>query len=91
MTESSSRAYNLRLGLVLFAIYLLLYVVFVMIAAFRTEWMELRPFGGMNLAVLYGFGLIIVAIALSLVFGLLCKSDGAAQSVETTSDNKVKQ
>ncbi len=90
MTESSSRAYNLRLGLVLFAIYLLLYVVFVMIAAFRTEWMELRPFGGMNLAVLYGFGLIIVAIVLSLAFGLLCKSDDAKQAVETTSVDKVK-
>lgn len=89
MTESSSRAYNLRLGLVLFAVYLLLYVVFVMIAAFRTEWMELRPFGGMNLAVLYGFGLIIVAIALSLVFGLLCKK-GATQDVKTSSDAKVK-
>ena len=30
---------------------------------------------GVNLAILYGFGLIIAALVLALLYGWLCKSD----------------
>lgn len=70
-TEASR---NARLGLWLFGIYLVFYAGFVLISAFATEAMEWVPFAGLNLAVVYGFGLIILAIVLSLVYGWLCRT-----------------
>ncbi|MEO8496331.1 MAG: DUF485 domain-containing protein [Planctomycetota bacterium] len=64
---------NSRIGLVLFAVYLLLYGGFVFLSAFAPDVMETTPIAGVNLAILYGFGLIVAALALALVYGLLCK------------------
>lgn len=75
MKKHPARAYNTRLGLWLFTIYLALYAGFVGLAAFRTQWMESRPLGGLNLSVIYGFGLILVAMVLALVYGFLCRNE----------------
>ena len=64
---------NVRLGLFLFCIYLLLYIGFVGLAAFAPQWMEVRPLAGVNLAIWYGFGLILAAIVLALVYGWVCR------------------
>ncbi len=64
---------NARIGLVLFGVYLLLYGGFVLLNAFSPETMELTPLEGINLAILYGFGLIVAAVVMSIVYGLLCK------------------
>ncbi len=58
------------LGLTLFFLYLIPYGAFVMLNAFAPESMELTPFGGVNLAILFGFGLIIGAFVLSLIYGI---------------------
>lgn len=63
---------NARLGLKLFAVYLVLYAGFVGINTFSTETMEITPFAGINLAIWYGFALIIAAIVLSLIYGMMC-------------------
>jgi uncharacterized membrane protein (DUF485 family) len=64
-----------RLGLSLFAVYLVLYGGFVLLAAFSPQWMEVTPLAGVNLAIWYGFGLIIAAIALALVYGWASRSN----------------
>jgi uncharacterized membrane protein (DUF485 family) len=64
---------NARIGQVLFVIYLLLYGGFVFLNAFAADVMEMIPFAGVNLAIVYGFGLIIAAIVLALLYGVLCK------------------
>jgi uncharacterized membrane protein (DUF485 family) len=66
---------NARLGLGLFGVYLLLYVGFMGIAAFKYELFASTPFGGVNLAVLYGMALIVAALVLALVYMKLCKRD----------------
>lgn len=68
-----------RIGLSLFAVYLLLYGGFVLLAAFWPECMEATPLAGVNLAIWYGFGLIVTAIALALVYGWACRP-GTPQS-----------
>lgn len=65
---------NARMGLVLFGIYLLLYGGFVFLNAFSPETMEKTPMAGVNLAILYGFGLIIAALLMALLYGWLCKA-----------------
>lgn len=67
------RERNARIGFVLFGVYLVLYGGFLLLNAFSPKTMELTPFAGVNLAILYGFGLIIAALILALLYGLLCK------------------
>ena len=68
---------NARLGLWLFVIYLVLNLVFVLLSAFAPLMME-QPFvAGLNLAIVYGFGLIVGALVMALVYGILCKSEPA--------------
>ena len=82
MTERSSRAtsYNARLGLWLFALYLALYAAFVYLSAFRNDLMARPVLGGVNLAIVYGFGLIFAAFVLAVVYMLLCKSEEEPQT-----------
>jgi uncharacterized membrane protein (DUF485 family) len=66
---------NARVGLRLFAVYLVLYAGFVLLAAFAPAVMERKPAAGVNLAVWYGFGLIVAALALALVYGWMCREE----------------
>jgi uncharacterized membrane protein (DUF485 family) len=59
---------NQRNGLILFFIYLALYAGFMLLAAFNPQAMASRPFGGVNLAVLYGMGLIVTALVLAAIY-----------------------
>jgi len=64
-----------RLGFLLFSIYFVLYGVFVLINAFRPDWMQVQPLGGVNLAILYGFGLILAAFVLALIYGIFSRDE----------------
>ena len=64
---------NTRLGLVLFAVYLLFYGGFVLLAAFSPDALAVLPWAGVNLAIWYGFGLIVAALVLALVYGWACR------------------
>lgn len=57
-----------RLGIWLFFAYLAVYAGFVWIAAFNGAILSSQPFGGLNLAIFYGFGLIIIPLILALVY-----------------------
>lgn len=62
---------NARLGLILFFVYLTVYGAFVAICAFSFKTME-TPVLGVNLAIVYGFGLIVFALLLAIVYMWLC-------------------
>ncbi len=64
-----------RIGLIFFVIYLVLYSGFVLLNAFSPETMEITPLAGVNLAIWYGFGLIIAALILALVYGLISPNE----------------
>ncbi|MBU1718707.1 MAG: DUF485 domain-containing protein [Bacteroidetes bacterium] len=61
-----------RLGVWLFILYTLVYAGFVYIGVFKYELMGKIVLGGQNLAVVYGFGLIIFAIVLGLIYHWFC-------------------
>ena len=81
---------NARLGLQLFCIYLLMYGGFVLINAFAPGMMEATPVAGINLAILSGFGLIVGALVMALIYGFLCTADdadvAAGKTAATTAD-----
>jgi uncharacterized membrane protein (DUF485 family) len=65
--------HNRRVGVSLFLVYLAFYGGFMALSAFRPEVMS-RPFlHGVNLAVVYGFALIITALVLALVYMQVCR------------------
>jgi len=78
---------NAAIGLVLFCVYLVLYGGFVFLNAFSAETMELTPLWGINLAILYGFGLILAALVLALLYGYLCRGETNRTNGSTASDN----
>lgn len=65
-------AYKTRLGLKLFVVYSLVYAGFVGINTVHPETMETLLFSGLNLAVVYGIGLILLAVFMGLVYNHLC-------------------
>ena len=74
-SSSSPRQFNTRLGLILFAFYLALYSGFVLINAYRAEAMETIVFAGLNLAIVYGFSLIVMALILAVIYGIACRAE----------------
>ena len=73
---------NARIGLVLFLIYLLLYVGFVGLNAFAPAIMERPALSGVNLAIVYGFALIVAAFLLALLYGWLCRDERSGEGRE---------
>lgn len=61
--------------MILFAVYLVFYLGFVLINAFAADLMETITLAGLNLAIVYGFGLIVLALVLALVYGVMCRSE----------------
>lgn len=69
--QTSAR--STRYGRLLFVGYALLYAGFMYLNAFRPDDMQKLPWGGINLAVLYGLGLILAAFVLALFYDWLCR------------------
>lgn len=74
--EQSAR--NARYGIRLFLLYALFYAAFVLINAFRPEWMDVMVFAGLNLATVYGLALIVAALVLALIYGWLCRASASS-------------
>ncbi|CAN5713048.1 hypothetical protein BH09PLA1_BH09PLA1_19270 [soil metagenome] len=74
--HSQATSRQSRYGLILFFVYVLMYGAFVYLSAFHADVMSMRPFGGVNLAVLYGLGLIVAAIVLALTYMVICRKSG---------------
>jgi uncharacterized membrane protein (DUF485 family) len=71
--DPTSERHNARLGLLLFAVYLLAYAAYVLVNAFAPAWMD-AAVGGLNVAVASGLGLIGGAVLLAVVYALLCRT-----------------
>lgn len=72
MTDPTIQNRNSRLGLRLFLLYGLFYLTFVLVTAFAPQLGEWQVVGGLNLAVLWGFALIVLAFVLALIYGMAC-------------------
>ena len=67
---------NSRYGLILFSVYLALYGGFMLLSAFAPRTMAQTPTGGVNLAIIYGMGLILGALVLASIYMYLCRPTG---------------
>jgi hypothetical protein len=81
--------YKMRLGIWMFFAYSLFYAGFVAINLINPLIMENIVFMGLNLATVYGFSLIIVALLEALVYDALCRRQ-ERRLQETQPDNAEK-
>ena len=66
-------AYNTRLGLILFFVYLAFYAGFMALSAFAPLQTRQPFLGGINLGISYGFALIVAALVMAAVYLILCR------------------
>jgi len=70
--EDKATEYKSRLGIYLFIVYCIVYAGFVAINTVSPKAMGVIIFAGLNLACVYGFGLIILAIVMGLIYNAMC-------------------
>lgn len=69
--EEKSRAFKSRLGVILFIVYFAFYLAFILISVLNPKALGMDV-GNLNLAIVYGFALIVIAIILAVVYNLMC-------------------
>ena len=78
--KDNAIAYKTKLGIRMFFIYAFIYAGFVLINIIKPVLMEKVIFFGLNLAVVYGFGLIILSLVMALIYNSLCVREEKAQN-----------
>lgn len=61
-----------KIGIRMFIAYALIYAGFIVINTFAPQLMEKKVIFGLNLAVTYGFSLIILAIVAGMIYNAVC-------------------
>jgi uncharacterized membrane protein (DUF485 family) len=69
--EEKSQGYKTKLGLIMFAIYVPIYLVFILICVLSPKTMGIDV-GSLNVAIVYGFFLIVLAIVQALIYNYMC-------------------
>jgi uncharacterized membrane protein (DUF485 family) len=61
-----------KLGVRLFYLYTLVYLGFVVVGLIDPELLKLHVVGKQNLSIIYGFGLIVLAIVMGFIYNAFC-------------------
>ena len=70
--KDNASEWKSKLGVILFFVYATFYGAFVTINTVSPKLMGITVFAGLNLAIVYGMGLIILAIVMGLVYNYFC-------------------
>lgn len=68
----NAAAKKAKLGVILFFVYTFIYAGFVLIGLTKPELMGLEILGEQNIAIVYGFGLIVLAIVMGFIYNFFC-------------------
>jgi uncharacterized Tic20 family protein len=81
--------YKMRLGIWMFLSYALFYAGFVAINLIAPLLMEKSIILGLNLATVYGFALIIVALVQALIYDALCRrKEGQLSNIQANKEGE---
>lgn len=81
--------YKTRLGIRMFIGYCIFYAGFVAINLLSPKAMAATVFMGLNLATVYGFALIVVALIMALIYNFLCTAKETKLAEPGTPATKV--
>lgn len=87
--EDHASEYKSRLGIWMFILYSLFYALFVAINLYNPLLMEATVIFGLNLATVYGFALIIVALVLALIYDWLCRTQESRPTEQPMKDEVI--
>jgi uncharacterized membrane protein (DUF485 family) len=88
--KEKSEDFKTKLGLIMFAIYVPLYLIFVFICVLSPKSMAIN-IGSLNLAIVFGFALIIVAIVQALIYNYICSKREKLDTVPEKVKPEVKR
>jgi uncharacterized membrane protein (DUF485 family) len=71
-SPDDAAAYKRRLGLIMLAVCAVVYIAFILINVISPDTMGTTVAGGISLAIVYGFALIVIAFALAVVYNIAC-------------------
>jgi uncharacterized membrane protein (DUF485 family) len=71
--DNADEQRKVLIGVRMTILYSLVYAGFVGLSVFQPTWMGANAVFGLNLAVAYGLGLIIIAIVFALIYNRLCR------------------
>ncbi len=63
-----------KIGIILFFVYFPIYITFILINTLYPKLMGVDVMLGQNLAVIYGLGLIILAVIMGFVYNIICSN-----------------
>ena len=69
--EDKSEGYKAKLGFFMIAVFAIVYAIFILICVISPKTMA-NTVGSLNVAVAYGFGIIVLAIIQALVYNYFC-------------------
>jgi uncharacterized membrane protein (DUF485 family) len=80
--------YKSVVGLWMFLLYALIYAGFVALNVVMPKSLEIKVIFGLNLAVVYGMGLIVFALALAVVYNRMCMKKEAELASEPQGEGR---
>lgn len=87
--KDNAAGFKTKLGLIMFFIYFLVYAGFIYINVTNPKLMG-KDIGSLNLAIVYGFGLIIFAVIIALLYNFICsKAEEKLNKEEQDTDKGV--
>jgi uncharacterized membrane protein (DUF485 family) len=78
-----SEGFKTRLGIIMFAIFTPIYLSFILVSVMSPSFMA-TDLGQVNVAIMYGFGIIILAVALAVIYNYICSSKEKDDEVPET-------
>ncbi len=88
--KDKSTAFKAKIGIWMFLGYSVLYAGFIIISVINPKLMEL-DLGSLNLAIVYGLGLILVALILALIYNKICANAEKEMNKEADKKDKDKE
>ncbi len=71
MKKDNSQGYKTKLGIIMFVVYTAMYMTFVFLCVLNPQMMSIDV-GSLNLAVAFGFFLIIIAVIQAVIYNIMC-------------------
>ena len=77
-----SEGFKTKLGLYMFGIFAPVYLAFILVCIISPKLMA-KDIGSLNVAIVFGFGIIILAIILAIIYNAICSK---RESMENKTD-----
>lgn len=87
--EDKSESYKTKTGLIMVPIFTAVYFIFIILAVADPQLLS-KPVGSLNVAITYGFGIIILAIVMALIYNHLCSRREKADEGAATSKRRAR-